>query len=352
MNEYKNIEKITPKTLLTLTREVLDQSVDFLYISGIQPFFISFQNKKYYVYIKNISSAYFSDRDKTTRAQLPIKKEFDSIKSSPYPFIFLGYDGIYDVFVCWNFHIVKERLNNGKSVSFYSRTFFQSQVKEGEFIRRKLKNGDLPVLFKRSGLIDFFKNINTFFDPVFFKKEIDIEVNSIYNHEENFKIYLKENKKLSDKSIKNYSNALKNKITSGIRKYFISNIDSIYFINNISILEDLKIKLFETQEYIDLNLKGKNMYSCAFDNYINFIRNKVELKKEVSDLIVNEKNVQYTKNNKLHVISDLKLIKEIEPYIKSNRLLSASQIVSNFYKEKYPEMDLNDWISLVRSIKY
>ena len=351
MNEYKNIEKITAKTLLTLTREVLDQSVEFLYISGIQPFFISFQNKKYYVYIKNISSAYFSDRDKTTRAQLPIKAEFDSIKSSPYPFIFLGYDSLYDVFVCWNFHIVKERLNIGKSVSFYSRTFFQSEVKEGEFIRRKLKNGDLPVLFKRSGLIDFFKNIDTFFEPISFKKDILIEDNSIYNYEEKFKIYLKE-KNLSDKSIKNYSNALKNKITVGIRKYFISNIDSIYFINNISILEELNVKLFETQEYRDLNLIGKNMYSCAFDNYINFMRNKVELKKVASDSIVNEKNVQYTKNNKLHVISDLKLIKEIEPYIKSNRLLSASQIVSNFYKEKFPEMDLNDWISLVRSIKY
>lgn len=69
-------------------REVLDNSTDFSYISGIQPFFMSFGKQKYYVYVKNVSSAYFSDRDKTTRAQLPIKSEFNSIKSSPYPFIF------------------------------------------------------------------------------------------------------------------------------------------------------------------------------------------------------------------------------------------------------------------------
>lgn len=56
---------------------------------------------------KNLSSAYFKDRPDTTRAQLPIKDEFSEIKESAYPFIFLGYDRINDVLVCWNFHIAK-----------------------------------------------------------------------------------------------------------------------------------------------------------------------------------------------------------------------------------------------------
>lgn len=73
MNEYKNIEKIKPQTLLALVREVLDQSNDFKYISGIQPFFMSFNKQKCYVYVKNISSAYFSDRDKTTRGSITNK---------------------------------------------------------------------------------------------------------------------------------------------------------------------------------------------------------------------------------------------------------------------------------------
>lgn len=243
MSEYKNIEKIKPETLLILMREVLEQSTDFLYISGTQPFLMSFQDQKFYVYVKNISSAYFSDRDKTTRAQLPIKKEFDSIKSSPYPFIFLGYDGIYDVFVCWNYHIAKERLNVGKSVSFYSRTFFQSEVKEGEFIRRKLKNGDLPVLFKRYDLIEFFKKIDTFFST-----------------------------KLSD----NDPTDVKNKVL-GIKE-------------------------------------------------------------------------EHNKDGKLLKVTDLDLLNQIEPYIISNRLLSAAQIVGNYYQHQYPKMELTDWITLVRSI--
>ncbi|VDG81773.1 Uncharacterised protein [Capnocytophaga ochracea] len=158
-----NTNKIYPETLLLLIKEVMEESTDFLYIKGVQPFLISFKNKEYYIYVKNLSSAYFKDRPDTTRAQLPIKEEFDRIKNSPTPFIFLGYDYTNDVLVCWNFHTVKERLNEKKSVSFYSRQFFQDEVFSGSFLRKRLKNGDEPILFKRKDLIDFFNQVETFF---------------------------------------------------------------------------------------------------------------------------------------------------------------------------------------------
>lgn len=351
MNEYKNIEKIKPETLLSLMREVLDESTEFLYINGTQPFLMSFNNQKYYIYVKNISSAYFSDRDKTTRAQLPIKQEFDSIKSSPYPFIFLGYDGIYDVFVCWNFHIAKERLNVGKSVSFYSRTFFQSEVNEGEFVRKRLKNGDLPVLFKRSYLIEFFKNIDTFFPTELTSNfYYTAEVIGNYNYEEKFINYLKSSKNLSHKSIKNYSNALKGRISIGLKKYLMPSLESIYYIYNISILEKLNMQLFEKEEFKELNSIGKNMYSCAFDNYISFIKKLSENEELENQNKVSDFKEEYCKNGKLLKITNLDLIKEIEPYIMSHRLLSAAQIVGNYYQNQYPKMELTDWINLVRSI--
>ena len=71
-----NTNKIYPETLLLLIKEVMEESPDFLYIEGVQPFLISFKNKNYYIYVKNLSSAYFKDRPDTTRAQLPIKEEF------------------------------------------------------------------------------------------------------------------------------------------------------------------------------------------------------------------------------------------------------------------------------------
>jgi hypothetical protein len=350
MNEYKNIDKIRPEKLLGLMREILDKSTDFHYISGNQPFFMSFADKKYYVYVKNVSSAYFSDRDKTTRAQLPIKPEFDLIKSSPHPFIFLGYDCLNDVLICWNYNIAKERLNVGKSVSFYSRTFFQSDVNEGEFVRRRLKNGDFPVLFKRSFLIEFFKKIESFFPneqiSIF---NYDAFISKI-NNEERFKLFLSVNKKLSDKSISNYSGALSGRITEGIKKYFIPSLETIYLINDETILEKLKSQFFEKEEFKELNITGKNMYSCAFDNYISFIKYLNTNILEVNQNYINEKVDVYNIDGKLSKIEDLEILNQINPYLISNRILSAAQIVGNHYHSRYPKMELADWIKLVKNL--
>lgn len=94
---------------------------------------------------------------------MPIREEFDETKKSTIPFIFLGYDQQNDVLICWNFHNAKARLNEKRSVSFYSRQFFQDEVSSDTFLRKRLKNGDEPILFKRRGLIEFFNQIDTFF---------------------------------------------------------------------------------------------------------------------------------------------------------------------------------------------
>ena len=52
-----NTNKIYPETLLLLIKEVMEESPDFLYIEGVQPFLISYKNKNYDIYVKNLSSA-------------------------------------------------------------------------------------------------------------------------------------------------------------------------------------------------------------------------------------------------------------------------------------------------------
>lgn len=351
MNEYKNIDKIKPEKLLALAREILDKSSDFIYKSGSQPFLMSFKNEEFYIYIKNVSSAYFSDRDKTTRAQLPIKKEFEEIKKSDNIFIFLGYDGINDVYVCWNFNVAKSRLNVGKSVSFYSRSFFQSEVKEGEFIKRYLKNGDTPIFFKRNNLIDFFENIHSFFSQENTANNYDKVDFRDKSTEMDFLFFLKNEKRLSDKSISNYINALKGRITQGLKKYFLPNIKSIFFIDNILILNKLNYSLFNEDEFKELNIKGKNMYSCAFDNYIEFIQSN-SIENENNNSNINEPSNEYLLKGKLHKITDKDLLQKIEPYILSNRILSAAQIIGEYYKDQYIDMELKDWIKLVNNISY
>lgn len=157
------IDKIYPETLKQLMLEVLIISPEFSYLSGTQPFLMKFMGKEYYVYVKNLSSAYFKDRPDTTRAQLPIREEFEEIRKSANLFVFLGYDQKNDVLVCWNFHNVKMRLNERRSVSFYSRQYFQDEVSLGVFSRKQLKNGDEPILFKRRDLVEFFLQIDSFF---------------------------------------------------------------------------------------------------------------------------------------------------------------------------------------------
>ena len=142
--------------------EVLDELNGFSYEEG-NPFLIKIGTRQSYVYVKNLSSAYFKERPGTTRAQLPIREEFDEIKKSAIPFVFLCYDQKNDVLVCWNFHNAKARLNEKRSVSFYSRQFFQDEVSLGTFLRKSLKNGDEPILFKRRDLVEFFNQIDTFF---------------------------------------------------------------------------------------------------------------------------------------------------------------------------------------------
>ncbi len=156
-------DRIFPETLQQLVLDAFQKAPGFRYQSGVQPFLITYNDNPYYIYIKNLSSAYFRERPDTTRAQLPIKEEFEVIKKMPHPFIFLGYDQNNDVLVCWNHHIVKQRLNAAKSVSFYSRKFFQEEVVEGELLQKRLKNGDEPVLFKRKDIALFFDRIESIF---------------------------------------------------------------------------------------------------------------------------------------------------------------------------------------------
>lgn len=156
-------KKNSGEKLLSLFTQAMAKSDLFIFISGLQPFKISFKKNEYFIYIKNISSAYFKNRPDVYRAQLPQREEFNFIKQSSIPFIFLGYDEEFDVYVCWDYYISKNRLNIQDNVSFYSRKSWHYQAKENVFLEKKLTNNDRLVIFKRKNLINFFEQIETFF---------------------------------------------------------------------------------------------------------------------------------------------------------------------------------------------
>lgn len=131
-----------------------------------------FDGNCYYAYFKCVTHEGNPYPLEHQRAQLPQRDEFDEIRDSAIPFLFLGYDVDNDVFVCWEPHKIKPRLNKKSYVSFYSRLSAQRSVIEGKIKEEVLTNGDKFVLFKRTDLIPFLQMIDTHFPELTPNKEI------------------------------------------------------------------------------------------------------------------------------------------------------------------------------------
>jgi hypothetical protein len=157
------MKNILPKELKLKFIEILNQVEEFVYEEG-NPFLIKVRSLQYFVFLKNISSAYFPNSPDVTRVQLPTSSHFADISNSPIPFIILGYDIDNDVFVCWNPYKIKERLNAKSNVSLYSRESLQSTVNFSEFKEGYLSNGEKIILFDRENLPVFFEKLPNLFD--------------------------------------------------------------------------------------------------------------------------------------------------------------------------------------------
>ncbi len=163
------MRNILAKDLKIRFLEILNQAEDFSYEDG-NPFSMKLGKSQYFVFLKNISSAYFKKSPDITRVQLPLSSHFSKIIETEIPFVILGYDIDNDVFVCWNPYKIKDRLNAKSNVSLYSRESLQSQIKFNEFKEGFLSNGEKIILFDRENLLLFFERLPTLFDVSEFKQ--------------------------------------------------------------------------------------------------------------------------------------------------------------------------------------
>ena len=109
------------------------------------PFRCQYKDRAFYIHIRQISSAYFPNRPDVTRIQLAKNSAFDNITKDNCDLLYLGYDNDNDVYVCWDYRLLKERLNQAKNVSLYSLKSQQGKVQKKQIIQFKLENGDSPV---------------------------------------------------------------------------------------------------------------------------------------------------------------------------------------------------------------
>ena len=85
---------------------------------------------------------------------------------------------------------------------------------------------------------------------------------------EYFQIYLKEIRKLSDRSINHYCQALKKSSQFLKDKGLVNN--SIYEISDMTQLLNIKTILLSDPEFVALDARGNRMYSAGLNNYIRF----------------------------------------------------------------------------------
>ena len=131
--------------------------------SEANPFKLIMDGIEYFIFIKNISPAYYVNSPDITRVQLPTSKRFNEILYSDNIFLILGFDLRNDVFVSWDPIKVKERLNKKRNISLFSRLHLQSDVKPNEIKEGFLSNGDKIALFKREKLNYFLVNLENFY---------------------------------------------------------------------------------------------------------------------------------------------------------------------------------------------
>ena len=157
------IKKISRYSLQQIFIESLEGCNSFQIINGLNPFHLTLNGKECYIYIKNLSPAYFSNPD-IWRVQLPRREDFEVIKNSAIDFILLGYDSENKVYTTWHPKWTKQRLNKGESVSFYSRLSLQEEAASTQSIKRLSLNNDGEVIaFPREQLEFILSNLKIFF---------------------------------------------------------------------------------------------------------------------------------------------------------------------------------------------
>ena len=127
------------------------------------PFLIKYKGKEFYVFLKNISPAYYPKYPDITRIQLPYSSHFKKIAKSNIPFVILGFDAEHGTFTGWDPSKIKSRLNNKSNVSLFSRGSFQEKLRLNDFKTHHISNGDKVILFSIDSIPIYLKSLESLF---------------------------------------------------------------------------------------------------------------------------------------------------------------------------------------------
>jgi len=341
------MRKLIAKDLKIKFIETLNELDEFSYEEG-NPFLIKIGTKKYFIFLKNLSSAYFKNKD-ITRVQLPYSEHFSKIFKADILFIILGYDVDNDVVVAWNPDNVKERLNAKSNVSLYSRYSLQEQVRTDEFQFGYLTNGEKFVLFKRENLIAFFDVALDLFKEI--AETNAIPVNSITKRKEpltdkqRFVLWLQE--KYSENSVRAYTYGV-DKISKDLKEISELKKNSLFDIQAPAILKNLYTKWYAVKEFKEKDLIAKYQNSNSFKRYIDFREYEQTLNQKMTKSTPEKTYPQSIST--ISEITDKELLQTLKPLLEKNQVLQAVEITSKYLGKQYKNMTFKDWYKIVSEL--
>lgn len=371
--------KLSGKVLMEIFEQAFKDSATYKRLDSerCNPGHIMFNGEEYYVYIKNLSPAYFENPD-VWRAQMTGIDALKEIKESNATFVLLGFDSDNDVYATWNPTKVKQRIGTASSPSLYSRLSLQQEVSKTGEIRSMTLNNDLQVLvFPLDSLVDVFSSLNEFFpdtsDYVAMGSKRRVDANMAYKkltnmHQlDDFAKYLI-SIGISSSDISQMCRSVKSIISSGViswhRKIFLAH-------DSISEYKEAAEELFSLQSVRDLGWDDR--YRVPFLSYIDFLQKKhfpstfedvtdknediteeQEIEVETSDEERNWESDYEDEYGNLVKLMNPELLKQLRPYLDKEypSLPPAYNIIEDFYHNRYPKMQMKDWGRLIKEIDW
>lgn len=129
---------------------------------------IIYNDEDYYVMLRSVSYAGNPHPKHRFRAQLPRRPYLDAYKSNGGVFLFVGYDAAHNVYVMWNPHSLRSRLNEKVIVSLFCELSSITLAIEEGVVWSKLPNGGLYVSFTPENLSSVLDSLS------YFKTEISL----------------------------------------------------------------------------------------------------------------------------------------------------------------------------------
>lgn len=142
MLDHSKTNIVDPKLIWEKMIDILRRKFSITY-TGNNPYQLLINDKKAFIYLRNLTRAYTNHSPDVCRIQLHKSSHFEEIKYSEIPFIAIGYCDAFNTIATWQQELVKPRLNGKGNVSLYCRFSEMTYHTERKIRKFRLRNGNI-----------------------------------------------------------------------------------------------------------------------------------------------------------------------------------------------------------------